>query len=144
MPDEQRQGDVITGTISDVSGQAAIGKDITQTQIQSPPTAEELQQLAAAFAALRDEVERDAPPEVREEAIKQAEVLEKATTGPKPDVSAMASARRWFLEHAPKLFGAVTSVIVNPIVGKVVQAAGDAIASEYRRHFPEAAAPDQP
>jgi hypothetical protein len=38
----------------------------------------------------------------------------------------------------------VTSVIVNPIVGKVVQAAGDAIASEYRRHFPEAAAPDQP
>ncbi len=144
MPDEQRQGDVITGTISDVSGQAVIGKDITQTQIQSPPTAEELRQLAAAFAALRDEVERDAPPELREEAIKQAEVLEKATTGPKPDVSAMASARRWFLEHAPKLFGAVTSVIVNPIVGKVVQAAGDAIASEYRRHFPEAAAPDQP
>jgi hypothetical protein len=144
MPDEQRQGDVITGSISNVSGQAAIGKDIDQTQIHAAPSAEELRQLAAAFAAFRAEVARDAPPEVREEAIKQAEVLEKATTGPKPDVSAMASARRWFLEHAPRLFGAVTSVIVNPIVGKVVQAAGDAIASEYRRHFPEAAAPEQP
>ena len=51
----------------------------------------------------------------------------------------MAEARRWFLDHAPKLFGAVTAVIVNPIVGKVVQTAGDAIAEEYRRRFPEAA-----
>lgn len=143
MPDEPRQGDVITGTISDVSGQAAIGKDITQGQIHAAPTAEELGQLAAAFAVFRDEVEREAPPEVKEEALKQAEELEKATSGPTPDVSRMASARRWFLEHAPKLFGAVTTVIVNPIVGKVVQAAGDAIAAEYRRHFPEAAS-DQP
>ena len=143
MSDTPRPGDQISGTISDVSGQAAIGKDIQQTQTRidlgAAPTAEELQQLTAAFAALKAEVERDAPPEVREEAIQQAEALEQATTGPEPNVSAMATARRWFLEHAPKLFGAVTAVIINPIVGKVVQTAGDAIAAEYRRHFPEAA-----
>ena len=143
MSETRPPGDQISGTISNTSGQAAIGKDIDQTQtsiaLGEAPTAEELQQLAAAFAALRAEVERDAPPEVRDEAVKQAEALEQATTGPEPNVSGMAAARRWFLEHAPKLLGAVTAVIVNPIVGKVVQTAGDAIAEEYRRRFPEAA-----
>lgn len=145
MSEESRRGDVISGVIQGVGagGQAAIGKDIDQTQIHAGPTADELRDLGAAFAAFRAEVEREAPPELKEEALKQAEELEKATTGPTPDVSRMAAARRWFLEHAPKLFGAVTTVIVNPIVGKVVQAAGDAIAAEYRRRFPEAAG-DQP
>jgi hypothetical protein len=136
---EQRQGDVIIGEISDVNGNAAIGKDINQTNIAAPPTAEELKALTEAFAALRAEVERDAPPEVRDEAVKQADAMKEATLGPKPDVSVMAQARNWFLKHAPGLFGAVTTVIVNPIVGKVVQAAGDAVAAEYRKHFPEAA-----
>ena len=136
---EQRQGDVIKGVIRDVQGQAAIGKDITQTNIAAPPTAEELKSLNEAFAALRAEVERDAPPEVREEAVKQADAIKEATLGPKPDVSVMAQARNWFLKHAPGLLGAVTTVIVNPIVGKVVQVAGDAVAAEYRKHFPEAA-----
>ena len=145
MADESRRGDVISGVIQGVGpgGQAAIGKDIDQTQIHAGPTADELRELGAAFAAFRAEVEREAPPELKEEALKQAEELEKATTGPAPDVSRMASARRWFREHAPKLLGAMTTVIVNPIVGKVVQAAGDAIAAEYRRRFPEAAE-DQP
>jgi hypothetical protein len=137
---DQRQGDVISGVIRDVNGQAAIGKDIVQTNIAAPPTAEELQALTDAFAALRTEVEQQAPPEVREEAVRQADVLKDATLGPKPDVSLMAQARTWFLKHAPGLLGAVTTVIVNPIVGKVVQTAGDAVAAEYRKHFPEAAA----
>jgi hypothetical protein len=141
--DRNRTDVGISGTISNVGGQAAIGTDIQQTQtwidLTAAPTAEELQQLAAAFTSLKAEIERDALPEVREEAIQQAEALEQATVGPEPNVSAMATARRWFLEHAPKLFGAVTAVIINPIVGKVVQTAGDAIAEEYRRRFPEAA-----
>jgi hypothetical protein len=136
----ERQGDVITGEIHDVTGQAAIGKDIVQTNIAAPPTAEELQALTEAFAALRAEVAKEAPPEVRDEAVKQADVLKDATLGPKPDVSLMAQARTWFLKHAPGLLGAVTTVIVNPIVGKVVQAAGDAVAAEYRKYFPEAEA----
>jgi hypothetical protein len=35
----------------------------------------------------------------------------------------------------------VTSVVVNPIVGKIVGSAGDAIAKEYQKWFPEAGAP---
>jgi len=136
---EKQQGDVITGVISDVKNStAAIGKDITQTNIAAPPTAEELRELTAAFTTLRGQIERDAPADVRDEAVRQADALKEATLGSKPDVSLMAQARNWFLKHAPGLFGAVTTVIVNPIVGKVVQAAGDAVAAEYRKHFPEA------
>jgi hypothetical protein len=33
------------------------------------------------------------------------------------------------------------SVVVNPIVGKIVSSAGDAIAKEYQKWFSEAGAP---
>ena len=146
MPDTRPDGTSISGTITGNTGNAAIGTEIQQTQtridLASAPTPEELQELAASFTSLKAQVEREAPPEVREEAVRQAETLEKATTGPEPDVTAMAKVRRWFLEHAPTLFGAVTTVVVNPIVGKIAHAAGDAIAKEYERRFPEAKAED--
>jgi hypothetical protein len=113
------------------------GVDHRATPGIGPP----LQQLAAAFASLKETVAEQAPPEVRDEAIRQAEVLEEAATGPQPDVGVMAKVRSWFIQHAPTALGAVTAVIINPIVGKIVQSAGDAIAAEYRRWFPEAEQP---
>ena len=89
---------------------------------------------------MRTTVEQQAPAEIRDEAVRQADALKDATLGPKPDVSLMAQVNDWFLKHAPGLLGAVTTVIVNPIVGKVVKAAGDAVATEYRKHFPRAGA----
>jgi hypothetical protein len=143
MTDTPAGGTHIQGTITNNAGNAAIGTDIQQTQTRidlgAAPTPEELARLAAVFASLKDQVRRDAPPEVRDEAVRKAEELEQATSGPSPDVSAMATARRWFLEHAPSVFGAVTSVVINPIVGKIVHAAGEAVAQEYERRFPEAA-----
>ncbi len=127
-------------------GQVAVGEDITQSQTvvntSAPPTAEELKELTAEFAKLKAQVERDAPPDVRDEAVRQTEALQQATIAEKPDVSVMASAKKWFLDHAPGLLGAVTSVVINPIVGKIVDSAGQAIANEYRKWFPEA--PSQP
>ena len=109
-------------------GQVAVGEDITQSQTvvntSAPPTAEELKELTAEFAKLKAQVERDAPPDVRDEAVRQTEALQQATIAEKPDVSVMASAKKWFLDHAPGLLGAVTSVVINPIVGKIVDSAG--------------------
>jgi hypothetical protein len=143
MDDTRPGGTNIHGTITDNSGNAAVGTDIQQSQTRidlgSAPTPEELQQLTTAFTDLKAQVAREAPPELREEAVRKTEELEQATTAPEPDVSAMARARRWFLENVPTLFGAVTTVVVNPIVGKIVHAAGEAIAKEYERRFPEAA-----
>ncbi|HEX5012862.1 MAG TPA: hypothetical protein VFV72_01795 [Candidatus Limnocylindrales bacterium] len=144
MTEESQPGSItIKGKISNVDGQAAIGKDIKQDSrvitFGRGPTPEELAELATVFASFRDEVAREAPPEVKDEAVRQAEVIEAATKGPKPDLGAIATARRWFLDHAPKLFGAVTAVIANPIIGKIVQSAGDAVADEFKKRFPDAA-----
>src|SRR3954452_16348388 len=126
-------------------GVVAVGTDIEQTNtvynVTAPPTAEELEALRIAFADLKAQVERDAPPDVRDEAVRQTEALQQATMAEKPDVSVMASAKRWFLDHAPGLLGAVTAVVVNPIVGTIVASAGTAIANEYQKWFPEAGSP---
>jgi hypothetical protein len=39
---------------------------------------------------------------------------------------------RWFRDNAPQLAGAVVSVVINPLVGKVVEGAGEAIANQFR------------
>jgi hypothetical protein len=143
MSDERPSRTYIRGDIRNNQGNAAVGQEINQSQtridLSAAPTAEELQELANAFSDLKAKVERESPPEVRNQAVERVEELEQATTAPEPDVTAMARARSWFLKHAPGLLGAVTSVLVNPIVGKIVSSAGDAIADEYKRRFPEAA-----
>jgi hypothetical protein len=47
----------------------------------------------------------------------------------------MEYVKRWFVKNLPGLAGAVTSIVVHPIVGKLVEAAGDALAAEFRRRF---------
>ena len=37
--------------------------------------------------------------------------------------------------HLPKLAGAVTGLVVHPVVGKIVEAAGDVAASQFRKLF---------
>jgi hypothetical protein len=39
---------------------------------------------------------------------------------------------RWFRDNAPQLTGAVVSVVVNPLVGKAVEGAGEAIADQFK------------
>lgn len=148
MTDEPKPGSTsVEGEISNTKGQAAIGVNIqqqsTEITIGRGPTPEELAELAKVFSGFREEVERQAPPELKEEAVRQAEVIEKAATAPKPDLGAIATARRWLLDHVPTLFGAVTSVLANPILGKVVQAAGDAVADEFKRRFPDSVPADE-
>jgi hypothetical protein len=93
---------------------------------------EETQQLRDAFAGMRAQVAEQAPPEQRAEAVAQAGELEKAVVAKEPDPSRVCKALRWFRDHVPQLVGTVSGVLVHPVVGKVVAAAGDAIAAEVR------------
>lgn len=43
--------------------------------------------------------------------------------------------RKWSAKYALAIAGFVTGVLVNPIVGKLVQAAGDSVASEFNRRL---------
>ena len=98
-------------------------------------TAEEIEALRQLFADLRAQVAAAAPPELAEEAQAQVDALEKEATAEKPDVSKMQRVRDWFLKHLPKVAGVVASVLVNPILGKVIEAAGDLAADELRQRF---------
>ena len=133
-------GDVINANISGhVSGQVGVGKGITQTQTigAEPPkvTETELAELRKLLSELKAQVEVEAPPEKKDGALERVEELEQAVTAKEPDLTTMEYVRRWFAKNLPTLAGAVTGVVVNPIVGKVVEAAGEGLAAEFRRRF---------
>ncbi len=140
MSEQQRTGDAIRATISgNISGQVAVGKSISQKQTVAvvPPgvTEADLATLRQVMADLKTKVEAEAPSEKKETALKRVELLEEAVTAEEPDIDMMAYVKNWFIKNIPTLAGAVTSIIVHPIIGKLVEAAGDALVSEFHRRF---------
>ncbi len=138
MSEKERTGDSISVHIEgDVSGQVAAGEHITQTRHTggAGPTAEELAALRQELAALKSLVAAQAPPEQQQPALARVDELAEAVTAEKPDLTTMEYVTRWFGKHLPALAGAVTSIVVNPIVGKLVEAAGDALANDFRHRF---------
>src|SRR6266508_3368657 len=107
-------------------GQVAAGKHIRQTSVVGAGaqalTDAEREELRAAFAAVEARVAAEAPPEQRDAALE-------------PDLSTMEYVRRWFGKHLPGLAGSVVGLVVHPIVGKLVEAAGETVAAEFRRRF---------
>jgi hypothetical protein len=113
-------------------GQVVVGDyaHVTQNVGLSPKETAELKEV---FGDLRTEVAEKAPPDKREAALSEAKELERAivTADPKPDRVRQALA--WFRDNAPELAGAVAGIVVNPLVGKVVEKAGKAIADQFRQ-----------
>jgi hypothetical protein len=123
--------------IGDVShSQVVIGdyNTVTQKLGLSP---EEAAKLRGVFEQLRSSVEEEAPPERRDEAVAQANELERAVVSERPDAGRVRRVLRWFRENAPQLAGTVVSVVVNPLVGKVVEGAGEAIADQFKELIDE-------
>lgn len=116
------------------NGQLAVGNANVQTQTvtPAPATDAELAELRAMFEALKARVAADAPPERREAAFERVEELERATFAEQPDLTTIQYVGKWFADNLPRLAGAVAGVVVHPIVGKLVGAAGDAIVAELR------------
>jgi hypothetical protein len=123
-----------------VAGQVVIGDANTVIQTISASRAEvapeDLARLSRMFAELKARVEAEAPAEKKGAALERLGELEEAVVAPKPNLSTMEYVRDWFVKHLPALAGAVTGLVVNPIVGKLVEVAGDALAAEFRRRFP--------
>jgi hypothetical protein len=140
MSTSSGSGDRITSRIDvggDFTGQAATGKDIEMQNVvvRERPTPQELADLHARFEELERTVKETAPDEQRDEALDKVAQLEAAVTAEEPDLPMMEHVRNWFRKHAPGALGAVVSVIVNPVVGKLVAAGGDALAAEFARRF---------
>lgn len=140
MSDEKSLKGGVQGTItgSDISGQVVIGTGNIQQQTvsqRSEVTATDRAELAALLAGLEQEIAAKAPPEKKAAALERARELAEAVNAEKPDLSTMEYVKGWFVKHLPGLAGAVAGVVVHPIVGKLVAAAGDALSAEFRRRF---------
>ena len=92
-------------------------------------------ELHAFIAALKAKVQAEAPPEQREEATELVDELEDAIVAEAPKVRRMAFIRDWFSAHLPKLAGAVSELVLSPLVVKIVGSAGDLAATEFRNTF---------
>jgi hypothetical protein len=121
----------------DVSGQLAAGENIKQVSSKTVKaiTEPELEELRQLLATLRSKVEAEAQPDKKSAALERVEELEQAVKEKKPDLSTMEYVRKWFVKNLPGLAGAVTSVVVHPIVGKLVEAGGNALVGEFHRRF---------
>ncbi len=132
-----RSQGVTVNIAGNVSGQVAVGKNIKQALRASAPklTQAELKTLEELIAGLKQQVSAVAPVDKKESALEKVSELEQAITDKKPDISTMEYVRNWFVKNIPGLAGAVTGLVVNPLVGKLVEAAGETIAQEFKRRF---------
>lgn len=122
----------------DATGQVAAGSHITQTHVPAPaepPTEAELDEVRRLLAEVKARVAAETPDEAKQAALGRVDELEQAILADEPDVSTMEYVKGWFGRNLPKLAGTVTGLIVHPLVGKVVAAAGDAAVAEFRRRF---------
>lgn len=127
-------------TARDISGQVVLGSQNTVSQqIGTAPetlvTPAELEELRQCFQQLRQQVQLDTPPEKQASALERVDELEAAIATEKPDLTTIQYVKNWFAKHIPKLAGSVTGIIIHPIVGKLVEAAGDMAAADFRDRF---------
>jgi hypothetical protein len=142
MSEQEKPGKSYVAHISGgVGGQFAQGDGNVQTRIDGAPPREadpaDLAEVRRMLEELRARIEAEAPPEKKAEAVQQVEEIGKAIESQDPaDVpDRLGGVKSWFKRNLPALAGAVVSVIVNPIVGKVVEAAGTGLAAEVQRRF---------
>jgi hypothetical protein len=139
MPEGEQSGGKFNVSFGDVTQSQIVMGDYNTVSQRVGLTPQETAELRAAFSDMRTEVAREAPPERRDEALAQADELERAVVAERPEPDRIRTVLRWFRDNAPQLAGAVVSVVINPLVGKVVEGAGEAIADQFREVVKEEA-----
>jgi hypothetical protein len=128
-PEESSKFNVKFGDLH--QSQAVVGDHNTVTQ-NIGLTPKETAELRGVFDDLRSKVAEKVPADKREAALTEAKELEAAIVTDKPRPDRVRQALSWFRDNAPELAGAVVGIVVNPLVGKVVEKAGKAIADQFR------------
>jgi hypothetical protein len=88
-------------------------------------------------AEVKARITAEAPAEQRAAAIGRIDDVQGEVLSGKPSPSTLEYVRNWFSKHLPKLAGAIVGLVVHPVVGKLVEAAGDVAATEFRMRFDE-------
>jgi hypothetical protein len=137
MSEQEQSGDRISADFSGatVSGTVGVGKGIEQRQAVGTMTTQvtqaELDDLRSSFDAVRAQVRAEAPDDKREPALERIDELEQALVTDKPDPATAGYVKGWFARNVPAIAGAVLSLVVHPVVGKLVEAGGNALADQF-------------
>ncbi len=121
----QSESGSITQTGTFITGPQPSPADLQQAR-------QELEQLVKE---LNQKISVEVPPEKQAGALERTGELKEALLAKEPDITTLEYVKNWFVKNAPKLAGDVTGLIVHPIVGKLVEAAGELAAAEFRRRF---------
>lgn len=125
----------------DNSGQFAIGDNNSQHSLinsqntAAAPSPADLATLRQMFVNLKEQIAETAPNDKKASALERIDELEDAITADTPDLTTMDYVKRWFAKNLPTVSGAVTSVVIHPIVGKLVETAGTMAADEFQERF---------
>ena len=135
--DHISRNDISVTVDGNISGQVAVGQNIHQSKTEAPSsiTSQEIDELRQLLAQLRSKIESEAPADKKDAAMERVNELEQAITDRKPDLSTMEYVRNWFVKNLPGIAGAVVSVVVHPIVGKLVEVAGDTLTADFQKRF---------
>ena len=125
MPPSEKYN-VRIGSVS--HSQVSIG-DYNRLVALTPDESAELRDL---FGEFRTSVAESVAPDRRDEALAQADELERAVVSAAPDAGRARRALRWFRDNLPHVAATAVSVLVDPLVGKLVDAAGTAVADPFR------------
>ena len=126
-------------------GQVGVGRDISQSYVRTHTdgpaavTEADLTDLRRAVEAVKAQIVAEAPPEQQAAALERVDELQKAIVAEEPDLTTLQYVRKWFGRNLPKLAGSVTGLIIHPVVGKIVEAAGDLAARQFREYFGDTA-----
>ena len=118
-----------------VAGQIAVGNDIYQ-QIRhdsAPVTDAERAELHALLDDLRAHVAATSPPEQRDGALERVDELGEAVTAAEPEIGTVRYVLGWFSRKIPALADTVRKLVLNPLVSRVVGAAGDVAATDFEQ-----------
>jgi hypothetical protein len=118
-----------------VRGQIAVGNDIVQEMRHdsAPITDAEWAELRALLDGLRNRVAAEAPPDQRDGALERIGELAETINAAEPEVGTLRYVLGWFTRKIPTLAGTVRDLVLNPLVSRVVGAAGNVAAADFEQ-----------
>jgi hypothetical protein len=144
MTDDRGPGDGIRVSIGGsvaAGGQVAAGHEITQSYVRTHTegpaavTEADLAELRRAVEAVKTQIVAEVLPDQQAAALERVDELQEAVVADEPDLTTLQYVQKWFGKNLPKLAGTVTGLIIHPVVGKIVEAAGDLAASQFHQLF---------
>lgn len=135
-------GNITVGSVSE-SGSVIVSEgEFSQTFtlqqqniLKQVGTAEEIKSLETKFNQLDKEIKSATPKEIQPKAQEQAEQLKEEVLSEKPDPTIIEQAKSWFITNLPAVIGTVTSIVSHPIVGKLVESAGEYTLKNFRERL---------